>query len=97
MNEQPPSEDALKLAAKLNGHETHVHSQCAPGKYCQCCKREALIIDAELQLPQRNAALLCAQGVSDWYERGNADDIEARMEVFGALGQALANIKSKST
>jgi len=90
MNEQPPSQDAINAATRillnyplaLNGADV---------------EKIAAGLDFDLQLPQLNAALLCAQSVSDWYERGNADDVEARMEVFGELGQALANIKSKTS
>jgi hypothetical protein len=58
---------------------------------CDGCHADARTIDRELQLPQRNAALMVAQGVVD-AERS----INAELETTVAqLREALAAIKVK--
>ena len=62
-----PSADALRLAVLLSGHEG---TQCKYGaRVCEGCIADARIIDRELKLPQRNAALLLAQAICDGRDR----------------------------
>jgi hypothetical protein len=84
---KPVSHDAWRIAQIIHKHWDH--EPC-----CPTCFATAAIIDDELQLPQRNAALLLAQGVSDAYEnwdgsvdRGGLDDS------IENLREALTRIK----
>jgi len=85
MNEQPPSQDALKLAKVIQRrfHRTVMHGV-----------RLAATIDDELQLPQRNAALLCAQGVADLAAKEDFDT-EDLLDEIAHMREALCLIKSK--
>lgn len=99
MSTQPtPSAEALALAVKLSGHEG---TQCKYGaRICEGCIADARTIDRELQLPARNAALLCAQSVCDTEEKyvdgckafQFIDNITPAIE---ELRGALARISSK--
>lgn len=92
MSTQPaPSAEALALAVKLSGHEG---TQCKYGaRICEGCIADARIIDDSLQLPARNATLLCAQGVLDAYERYD-DKMDCWDEsTLNELRDALARIK----
>lgn len=68
-----PSAEALKLAVLLSGHQhCHriVHMAATPShEVCDGCLGDARTIDDALQLPARTAALLCAQGVVDAWDR----------------------------
>lgn len=91
-----PSAEALSLAVKLSGHTVciarHVRGQTGPSEPpCNLCLGDAATIDRELQLPQRNAALLLAQTVCD--EEARNDHLQ---DVTGAIDQlrdALNRIK----
>ena len=99
-----PSAEAIALAVKLSGH-THCQKAVTFPKMsanvnrtvCDGCLGDAAAIDHELQLPQRNAALLCAQGVVDAEYADSATAAFKKMNVNTAIDQlreALAAIKT---
>ena len=109
-----PSADALKLAVKMSGHagcESAHYLRTAPPSYppkrgeyfriCEGCIADAELIDRELALPQRNAALRCAQGVvDDASEFGQPPQRKERpyivsFDVIEQLRDALAAIRTK--
>jgi len=87
-----PTADAIALAVKLSGH-THCQLECGRPSLavCEACLGDAATIDRELQLPQRNAALLLAQGVVDAYERGGIGIVHVPIS---ELRDALNDIKT---
>lgn len=95
----PPSAEALSLAVKLS---CHTHCQLASqGKFddwggypvtpCDGCLGDARTIDEHLQLPQRNAALLLAQGAVETYQSASyyveGNIMEQLREALGRIGK----------
>lgn len=90
-NMNTPSADALQLAIKLSGHEG---TQCKYGaRICEGCIADARIIDDALQLPQRNAALMLAQGMCD--EDARVTNLTDSKALIDQLRDALARITTK--
>lgn len=84
------SQEALKLAVKLSGHDG---TQCKYGaRICEGCVADARIIDETLQLPARNTALLLAQGAVETYQSANWYVEPTIME---QLREALSRIKAQ--
>ena len=96
-----PSAEAVALAVRLSGHTrcqrlfglrlNTVHVQP-----CNGCLGDAATIDRELRLPERNAALLLAQGVIDISEQlrkgaGFYGEYDSQIDL---LRDALAQIKA---
>ena len=85
MNE--PSAEAIALAVSLSGHTI-----CRKHP-CELCRGDAEHIDRELCLPQRNAALLLAQGVVDSVREDGIEDNNDMLDQLAQLRDALALIK----
>lgn len=91
-----PSAEALALAVKLS---CHAHCNLMWNKrehrgtagICDCCLDDAATIDCDLQLPQRNAALLLARALVEEYDNGTTN---WDMTPLDALREALAAIKT---
>ena len=94
-----PSAEALSLAVKLSGHThcqrtlTDLDSLRLPLRTTPCdgCLSDAAMIDRELQLPQRNVALLLAQAAVETYESSNG---YADGNIMEQLRESLAAIKT---
>lgn len=91
MNPQPSAE-AVALAVKLSDHPLcPMYLKCGQTP-CHVCIGIAATIDRELQLPQKNAALLLAQTLV--YAFGHEpNDIDA--QIVDHIRDALAAIKTK--
>jgi len=87
MNAEPrPTQAALNCASVLNGH----YPVCAGETFCELCTDDASIMDAELLLPQKNAALLLAQAVTDAWDLEHPDRMSDPNDL---LRIALSKIK----
>lgn len=96
MNTPQPTAEALRLAVLLSGHTHCQHELGRAMPVCDGCAGDARIIDCELQLPQRNAALLLLQGLIDeWQRRGDDNDPSHWTDGYiDDLREALARIKA---
>lgn len=97
----PPSADAIRVAVLLSGH-THCQkawvTDCDSSNVCDGCVGDAQVIDRELALPERNAALLLAQGTADCakrIDRETACGLDALLEQIDELREALGRITQK--
>lgn len=93
-----PSAEALSLAVKLSGHTVciarHVRGQTGPSEPpCNLCLGDATTIDRELQLPQRNAALLLAEAVCEVDAESNNTVPLVVADTIDQLRDALQQIK----
>lgn len=97
MNPQP-SADALNLARVIWPTGRPNVSYCWPTQEQNDASRLedwtwlANVIDRELQLPQRNAALLLAQGVADVAKHATEPSLQ---DAIADLRDALAAIKTR--
>ena len=100
MNTPQPSAEAIALAVKLSGHTSCAHAlqgqlkddQGSAMPPCDGCLGDAQTIDAELDLPARNAALLLAQTVADEAENDINLPICDTKSAIDELREALARI-----